>query len=491
MKSRNMLKGLIAGVILFVICSLVIILNGNSYTIKMKNTYGAVSSEDVNISIEHENIAKLSNIVVDKDTVSISFDAISKGKTYFSVIISGEEVGSLYCIFVHNFNIITLNEFLGDCSYSWIIPLSLTILMGYISFLLIKSFLQNYKKDMYQYKNIAYIGLIIIMVASTISQASHIANYGGLIHTVYDILKTFSLAILIFPLALVVSFLVIISNVVLIKKEGFNVKNTLGIILGISLCFFTVLPEIMYLLLYDSPIIDVHNLNGYGVYVYEFIEAIIYIGVSYTECILLGTIILSIKVGRHIPSFDKDAIVILGCQVKKDGSLTNLLKGRVNRAIEFGKLQKDNTGKELLYIPSGGKGNDEVVSEAQAMKNYLISQGIDENRILMEDNSKNTAENIEFSNKLICERTSNPKVAFSTTNYHVFRAGNLASTLGYKYEGIGAKTKNYFWINAFIREFVATMINEKKKHMLVTFCIIVATIVLTILEYLNNNIQFI
>jgi uncharacterized SAM-binding protein YcdF (DUF218 family) len=206
---------------------------------------------------------------------------------------------------------------------------------------------------------------------------------------------------------------------------------------------------------------------------------------------LIGTIIAGIKSAKHIPIFDKDYIIILGCQIKKDGTLTNLLKSRVDRALEFIKMQKDNNGKDIIFVTSGGKGENESISEAQAMKNYLISQGIDENRILMEDNSKNTAENIEFSNKLICERTSNPKVAFSTTNYHVFRAGNLASTLGYKYEGIGAKTKNYFWINAFIREFVATMINEKKKHMLVTFCIIVATIVLTILEYLNNNIQFI
>ena len=39
------------------------------------------------------------------------------------------------------------------------------------------------------------------------------------------------------------------------------------------------------------------------------------------------------------------------------------------------------TGKDIIFVPSGGKGDDEVISEAQAIKNYLMEQGIDEGNI--------------------------------------------------------------------------------------------------------------
>ena len=170
-----------------------------------------------------------------------------------------------------------------------------------------------------------------------------------------------------------------------------------------------------------------------------------------------------------------------------DGTLTNLLKGRVDRAIEFGKMQKEKTGKDIIYVPSGGKGIDEVISEAQAMKNYLVSQGIKEENILVEDKSTNTFENIKFSNKIISEKFKNAKLAFATTNYHVFRAGCIATSQGIKMEGIGARTKSYFWVNAFIREFIATLFSEKRKHFITVFSIMLLSLCLSILTYINYN----
>ena len=311
-----------------------------------------------------------------------------------------------------------------------------------------------------------------------------LSNYNGLISTINAILNMFSFTTILLPIAFVVSILVIISNILLIIKEGFGVRNILGIILGIVLCFSSILPEILYNMLYSATWIDIHNQNGIGVYIYNLVETTIYITVTYIECILIGTIIIGIKAAKHIPKFDKDCIIILGCQIKKDGTLTKLLKGRVDRAIEFSKMQKEKTGKDIIFVPSGGKGNDEVISESQAMKNYLIEQGIKEDNILIEDKSKNTFENIKFSNKLINDKIKNAKIALSTTNYHVFRAGTIASNQNIKIEGIGAKTKSYFWINAFIREFIATLFSERKKHITVVCCIIVLAIFMIVLQYI-------
>ena len=124
--------------------------------------------------------------------------------------------------------------------------------------------------------------------------------------------------------------------------------------------------------------------------------------------------------------------------------------------------------------------------EAQAMKNYLIEQGIKEEKILVEDKSKNTYENIKFSNKLINENKKNAKVAFSTTNYHVFRAGTIATNQDLSIEGIGSKTKAYFWINAFIREFIASLFAEKKKHIAIIGFIIIVALFAIGLQYLAN-----
>ena len=80
----------------------------------------------------------------------------------------------------------------------------------------------------------------------------------------------------------------------------------------------------------------------------------------------------------------------------------------------------------------------------------------------------------------------NSKIAFSTTNYHVFRAGSIATEQKIYMEGIGAGTKQYFWINAFIREFIATMYSEKKKHLIVIGSMIFLIIIMLVIKYFNN-----
>jgi len=194
---------------------------------------------------------------------------------------------------------------------------------------------------------------------------------------------------------------------------------------------------------------------------------------------------MAIKSIKTKVDYNKDYIIILGCKIKKDGTLTPLLKGRVDRALEFRNKQLESTGKDLIFIPSGGKGNDEVISEAEAIKNYLLEQGINKNNIIVEDKSKNTYENIKFSNKLIDKKNAN--ICFSTTNYHVLRAGLIATEQGLKIEGIGSKTKSYFWINAFIREFIGTMHKEKKKHVILFLSIILVIIIMIVITYFSNN----
>ena len=73
-------------------------------------------------------------------------------------------------------------------------------------------------------------------------------------------------------------------------------------------------------------------------------------------------------------------------RIGKDGNLPPLLKGRVDKAIEFANKQYEITKKKIVYVPSGGKGNDEIMAEAEAIKKYLLEKGIKENQIIIENN---------------------------------------------------------------------------------------------------------
>lgn len=483
-KVNNGLKVFILAIILTIISSIFIILNGRTYTIKINTVDGISNIENLEVKIEDENIVKCIDKSLEDGAIKIKLKSVSRGKTY--VDITTNDYSGFFSIYVHNFGIITFNEYMGNINGGIIIPISIIVFLIYVLYLLIISYKKNQSENMYQYKNIAYLGMIIFIIISIISQLLALSSYNGLISTINAILNMFSFTTFILPLAFVVSILMIISNISLIRKEGFRIRNLLGILLSILLCFLSILPEIMYNMLFSVTWIDIHNQGGVGTYIYNFVESIIYIILTYLECILIGTIIMSIRAARHIPKFDKDYIIILGCQIKKDGTLTKLLQGRVNIAIEFSKMQKEKTGKDIIFVPSGGKGYNEVISEAQAMKIYLTEQGIKEEKILIEDKSKNTYENIKFSNHIITNKIAEAKIAFSTTNYHVFRAGTIAKNQNINMEGIGAKTKSYFWINAFIREFIATLYTEKKKHISAISCIIIVEIFMIVLQYLAN-----
>lgn len=117
-------------------------------------------------------------------------------------------------------------------------------------------------------------------------------------------------------------------------------------------------------------------------------------------------------------------------------------------------------------MPSGGQGDDEIIAEAKAMERYLLENGIPQELILAEDKSTTTHENMMFSKRIIDARTENASIAYSTTNYHVFRSGFLAQEVGVKADGIGARTKWYFWPNAMIREVVGVFSRRSKSQWL-------------------------
>ncbi|MCI8355275.1 MAG: YdcF family protein, partial [Lachnospiraceae bacterium] len=109
-------------------------------------------------------------------------------------------------------------------------------------------------------------------------------------------------------------------------------------------------------------------------------------------------------------------------------------------------------------IVSGGQGPDEHISEAQGMYDYLVEKGIDKNRILKEDKSVNTFQNLSFSAQYLDREQD--AVGVVTNNFHVFRAVRTAKKAGYRNVcGIAAKGEPFLQWNNMMREFFGVVKN--------------------------------
>lgn len=140
-----------------------------------------------------------------------------------------------------------------------------------------------------------------------------------------------------------------------------------------------------------------------------------------------------------------DYIIVLGAQVRENGPSV-VLRYRLDAAIDYLEENPDT-----ICIVSGGQGANEPFSEAEGMADYLMQHGIKENRILLEDQSTNTVENIKYSKALMQQPYSS--VGIVTNNFHMFRAVQIAKAQGLNdICGIAAQSNILYLPNNVLRE---------------------------------------
>ena len=483
----------------FIILALIIAVGGYFYIRAVGNEYTYVRRDfnagdklvNVYIHDPEEKDGKIDIVSwenTDKGAVT-KLRSVKPGRVF--IMFQGERTSTLALFQVHKNGVITADRFFGDCTGANIVIGAIIIYLAAMAVYFILKYRGSMKQSLYRYENILYIGLIAFIIFLIFSQISSIINKSGINGALTSsVSASQSIVVLTTPIVFVATIIVTISNIQLIRKEGRTWRNMLGLILGIVLSIGCILPYVIWYFMFYSTIIDTHYERGFGRFLETFLENTVSSMVFYLECILLGTIIIAVKAAKRIPKFDKDFIIIHGCQIRKDGTLTKLLQSRADRAIEFAGMQKEATGKDIIFVPSGGKGNDEIISEGEAIKRYLIEQGISEDKIIKEDESTSTEENVKFAMEKMKDNFGSDeyKAAFATTNYHVFRTGMLAEKSGLKAEGIGSKTKAYFWLNAFIREFIATVVREKKTHIKVALILLAVNVISVIMLYISEGI---
>ena len=136
--------------------------------------------------------------------------------------------------------------------------------------------------------------------------------------------------------------------------------------------------------------------------------------------------ILSVMMLRAIYSKpDKpNVVVVLGCKVRGE-SPSKMLRLRLDAAIKLLDEYPD-----VKCVVSGGKGSDEKISEAECMKNYLVEKGISQDRIIVEDKSATTFENMKFTMEKLDELGISRDITIVTDGYHLYRAGLIAKQQG-------------------------------------------------------------
>lgn len=145
---------------------------------------------------------------------------------------------------------------------------------------------------------------------------------------------------------------------------------------------------------------------------------------------------------------DVDYVIVLGAQVRGE-RITKSLAKRLDAAYEY--LTKHSEAK---VICTGGQGTGEDISEAFAEKRYLMEKGISEDRIILEDKSTSTYENLKFSMDIIGDKTV--RIAIVTNNFHVYRATMLGRHAGFEnVQGIAALSDNRLLLNYMVREGLA------------------------------------
>lgn len=249
------------------------------------------------------------------------------------------------------------------------------------------------------------------------------------------------LALFLVPLGL------IHNGVTMLRRESFSPAHVLSLALGIVVGVGEV-----------AAVVYVLGLSGWlAIENASFWVLLVAITVFYFSFLMLSFVLYSVFIQIMPHRMNFNYVIIHGCGLAGGERMTKLLSNRVDKAIELYRKCR----VKPIVIPSGGQGGDEKISEAQAMKAYLLEHGVPEAHIVLEDRSATTRENLINSKAIIDAGTGRKRTALVSSNYHIYRCLRLARQVGLPCTGIGAGVALYYWPSALIREFIAVFLTRR------------------------------
>ncbi|RKE22306.1 YdcF family protein [Streptomyces sp. TLI_171] len=309
-------------------------------------------------------------------------------------------------------------------------------------------------RDRRRFSNAVYLGLAVTFLAFallvTLGRADSVATEAVLI------------AVVLAPAlgSLVLAGLLIANGLRMVRKEGRRPANLLALLCGVGI--LVVVALLLAATQADSPTLVVVARTVFLVSCYLSFLFFCFVGYAYLY-------------GRLTPRQDVDYVVVLGSGLIDGNRVPPLLASRLERGRRLYRAQAAH-GRPPLLITSGGQGPDERLPESHAMADHLVERGFPADRILREDRSRTTEENLRFSRELMAAASPDYRCVVVTNNFHAFRAALLARKEGVNGQVAGAPTAAYFWPSATIREFVAVFVTYKWANLAVCALLITVSV---------------
>lgn len=286
---------------------------------------------------------------------------------------------------------------------------------------------RNYLKEPRQFRNAIYFLLLCLF-----------AFWGLSIQ--FDLPWLVLIGLAAIPLGTVALVVFLTANaVVVVKREGLSLSHLLPGLLALAIVLVC-LGGPLLLVVQPHPLLA-------ALYLLALMEG------SYVAFTFFALLLYSWLYRRLPKRRDYDYIVVHGAGLSGTKP-TPLLAARLDKGVELWEAAE----RRAMIIASGGQGADEQVSEAEAMRAYLVEErNVPADAIIEENRSTTTMENLRNSKAIMDARSGagQYRAAVVTSDYHVFRTAEYAHKIGLVADGVGSKTARYFWPTAFIREFVA------------------------------------
>ena len=449
-------------IVFCIACRLTLFQNYSAYIPIQENT-DRRGPDGYELVVEQPDILDADGAEINKGYLRVEIRPERPGRTYVMLYDKDGTFVNLAPLYVGRFHTV-YNASTGGFTVDVAVMIALTVFWLTVFMIMLWNYAQAKGSSFYAYSTIYFAGFSVfalvtgvLMLQITVLHLRDPYNYSMM--TVYHVINSASIQFMMITMPLIVVFALAmgVSNIVLLRHEKPRIQNALGILIAAMLLAGEAIGFYLFTQDFSGSEWEVRTR-----------ETLINVAAPvfvYFECMLAGSVVCGIKAAVHQPKKDKDYVIILGCWFRKDGSLPPLLRGRVDKALEFWNEQKAETGKEAVFIPSGGQGKNESMTEADAMKHYLLEQGIPEERIIPERAARNTFQNMEYSKQIIDRENARARTIFATTNYHVFRSGVWSNFAGLHAEGIGGKTKWWYWPNAFMRECVGLLQKRWKQEL--------------------------
>jgi uncharacterized SAM-binding protein YcdF (DUF218 family) len=312
--------------------------------------------------------------------------------------------------------------------------------------------------------NAVLLGLALALGA--LGFVEHLAGLPG--RPAHLLLVLVLLAVAVGPLA--VGCILLANGVTMIRRESTRPGNLLSLIAGAAI-FVVIGLDLAADRAGDVPL--------------SLFSTVVSLLFGYVSFLLVSYVCYAYVYGLVARTTAADFVVVLGAGLRPGGGIPPLLASRLERGHEvWTALDRRAAGFQPMLIVSGGKGADEKRSEASAMAAYLVARGFPADRLLLEDQSRTTEENLLLSKAIMDDLRPGARVAIVTSDFHAFRAALLARQLGIHGQVTGARVAGYYRPTALLREFAAVFLRYRMINLGICAVLVVTPLLVAALRHI-------